>query len=293
MNILTFDIEEWAIEKAKTGRTDAIYYSKYDNMLTQVLDLLDQHQMHATCFCTGEMAVEFPRVVQLIANKGHEIACHSHVHQWCNKMSAEAFDEDTHKAVDSLEQCIGKKVKGYRAPAFSITEKTPYAFEILYKHGITYDASIFPCSRDFGGFPSFGHQIPTRIKHEGIEMYEFPIPTANIFGKKIAWSGGGYFRLLPHPIIKHYANSSEYVMSYFHLNDLIVEPMRLMTRERYEEYFKEPGTFIKRVNRMLKGGIAIGNTYNKLEKLIEQNKFINIQTAIPRINWDKTPIKQL
>ena len=247
MNILTFDIEEWALEKAKTGITNPLFYSKFDKMLNQVLDLLEQRQLYATCFCTGEMAVEFPQVVQLIASKGHEIACHSHTHQWCNKMSAEAFDEDTHKAVDSLEQCIGQKVKGYRAPAFSITEKTPHAFEILHKHGIIYDASVFPCPRDFGGFASFVHQVPTLIKYKGIEIYEFPIPVTNILGKTMAWSGGGYFRLFPYPAIKYLANHSEYIMSYFHLNDLLSEPMQLMTRQRYEEYFKDKDVEIVRI----------------------------------------------
>lgn len=293
MNILTFDIEEWAIEKAKVGGGNSSNYTKFDDMLDQVLELLDLNHIHATCFCTGKMAEEFPHVVRLIASQGHEIACHSHIHQWCNKMSMQEFDEDTKQAVDALEQCIGKKILGYRAPAFSITENTPYAFEILHKYGIVYDASIFPCPRDFGGFPSFGYQIPTLIKYRGIELYEFPIPVANICGKKMAWSGGGYFRLLPYPIIQHLAKQSEYVMSYFHLNDLIAEPMQLMTRQRYEEYFKEPGTWINRLNRMIKGGIAIGNTYDKMSKLIQENKFINIQTAISNINWADTPIKQI
>ena len=293
MNILTFDIEEWALEKAKTGITNPLFYSKFDKMLNQVLDLLEQCQLHSTCFCNGKMAIDFPQVVQLIASKGHEIACHSHTHHWCNKMSVKEFDEDTYKAIDSLEQCIGQKVKGYRAPAFSITETTPYAFEVLHKHGIIYDASVFPCLRDFGGFPSFGYKVPTRIKYNGIEMYEFPIPIVNFLGKTIAWSGGGYFRLLPYPIIKQLTNQSNYVMSYFHLNDLIVEPMRLMTRERYEEYFKEQGTLTNRISRMIKGGIAIGNTYNKLDKFVQNKPFINIQTAISEIDWSTTPIKHL
>lgn len=293
MNILTFDIEEWAIEKAKTHNGNSERYAQFDKMLNQVLELLDQNQVQTTCFCTGKMAEEFPHVVRLIANHGHEIACHSHNHQWCNKMTIQEFYNDTHQAIDTLEQCIGKKILGYRAPAFSITEKNPYAFEILHQHGIIYDASVFPCHRDFGGFPTFGYQQPTRIQYNGIELYEFPIPIANILGKKMAWSGGGYFRILPYPIIKECAKKSDYIMSYFHLNDLISEPMKLMSRQRYEEYFKEPGTLTNRISRMIKGAATIGNTYNKLTKLIQNNQFINIETAIAKTNWNKVPIKLL
>ena len=293
MNILTFDIEEWALEKAKAGGGDAERFIRFDEMLERTLDLLQRNQLHATCFCTGKMAEEFPHIIHKLAELGHEIACHSHLHQWCNKMTKEEFENDTYIAINTIEQCIGKKVLGYRAPAFSITEKTPYAFEILSKNGIVYDASVFPAQRDFGGFPSFGSAVPSRIRYNNVEILEFPIPIANVFRKDIAWSGGGYFRLMPYPMISYLKNHSNYTMSYFHLNDLLKEPWKLMSKERYEEYFKEPGTLKNRIVRMIKGNISVGNTFNKLSKFIKTGDFINIQTAIEKIDWTNTPIIQL
>lgn len=293
MNILTFDIEEWAIEKAKAGGGDIKRFVRFNDMLEQTLDVLKTNQIHATCFCTGKMAEEFPHIIRKLSEQGHEIACHSHLHQWCNKMTKEEFENDTYIAIDTIEQCIGKKVLGYRAPAFSITEKTPYAFEILSKNGIIYDASVFPTQRDFGGFPSFGSAVPSRIRYNDTEILEFPIPTARIFGKDIAWSGGGYFRLIPYPIISYLQKDSSYTMSYFHLNDLIQAPWKLMSKDRYEEYFKESGTLKNRILRMVKGNISVGNTFDKLSKFIRTGEFINIQAAIEKINWANTPIIQL
>ena len=203
------------------------------------------------------------------------------------------MQEDTHAAIDTLEQCVGEKVKGYRAPAFSITEKNPYAFEILVKNGIEYDASIFPAARDFGGFPSFGYDVPTRVQYHGIEIKEYPIPLLHLGKWKTAYSGGGYFRLFPYGIIHRTMNKSDYAMTYFHINDLITEPAKLMSREAYEAYFKEPGTLINRYKRFIKSNIGTSDAMAKLIRLLHSNDFVTIAKAAKSINWENAPIKQL
>ena len=293
MNILTFDIEEWALESTRKEGVRAEKMAEYDRLFNQLMELLEARSLHATCFCTGMMANAFPHIVQQLADKGHEIACHSYAHTWCNKMTREQMQEDTHAAVDALEQCIGQKVKGYRAPAFSITAQNPYAFEILAQNGIEYDASIFPATRDFGGFPSFGQDTPTRVQYKGIEIKEYPIPLMHIGKWKTAYSGGGYFRLFPYRLIRNTMNKSDYAMTYFHINDLISEPKKLLSREAYESYFKEPGTLINRYKRFIKSNIGTGDAMSKLCRLLQENDFMNIQTADTHINWNETPIIQL
>ena len=214
MNILTFDIEEWYIEKFFKGN-EAEKFKAYDSTLMRILDLLDQHSLKATFFCVGALGEHFPYVVKRIAESGHEIGCHSNVHKWVNLMTDQELREDTRKAIDQLEQCTGKKVKSYRAPAFSIGEVNKQAFQILAECGIENDASIFPGMRDFGGFPSFnGGERPCRISYAGVEINEFPITmcTLPIVNKKIAYSGGGYFRLLPLSFVKSQMKASDYVM---------------------------------------------------------------------------------
>ena len=66
-----------------------------------------------------------------------------------------------------------------------------------------------------------------------------------------------------------------------------------MSKERYEEYFKEPGTLKNRILRMVKGNISVGDTFNKLSKFIKTGDFINIQKAIDKTDWANTPIIQL
>ena len=81
MNILSFDIEEWYIEKEfHGGRTNQ--YKKYDNYLNHILNLLEQQGVKATFFCVGKLTESFPNIIKLIANNGHEIGCHSNTHRW-------------------------------------------------------------------------------------------------------------------------------------------------------------------------------------------------------------------
>ena len=137
MNILTFDIEEWFLEKNYFGAKES-RYAEYDRLLDEVLGKLSEKGLKGTFFCVGKLASDFPQVVRKIDAAGHEVGCHSNVHQWLNKMSFQEAMEDTHAAVDSLQQCIGKKVMSYRAPAFSIGSDNKWAFEVLAENGITH-----------------------------------------------------------------------------------------------------------------------------------------------------------
>ena len=244
--------------------------------------------LKATFFCVGGMVDGFSHVVKLIDQRGHEIGCHSYCHTWLNKMSHDEVLQDTKDAVYSLEQCIGKKVLSYRAPAFSIGENNKWAFEILAECGIKRDASVFPSGRDFGGFPNFGHKTPVTISCEGITLKEFPICTTSILGKELAYSGGGYFRFFPLWFIRRELAKSDYAMCYFHLGDLIPETSRMMSREAYETYFKEKGTYLNRFKRRIKSNLGKKTAFDKIKALIRSTAFCDLSVVDDSINWEIT-----
>ena len=292
MNILTFDLEEWYLQKYLWGNNSQ-KYTEYNNCLEYILDLLDQMHYKGTFFCVGMMGKEFPEVVRRIAERGHEIGCHSHKHGWLNKMSKDEAQEDTRVAIDVLEQCIGKKIKSYRAPAFSIGEENKWAFEVLAECGIERDASIFPASRELGGFPQFKEHVPSIVKYQGLGIKEFPIPITKVFGKEIAFSGGGFFRLLPLWFVKSRMKRSDYNMCYFHIDDLITTLFPLYTPELYEYYFKEPGTRINRYKRYVKKNVGKAWAMKHLEELLSFISFCNIEEADNMVNWDQVPMVSL
>lgn len=286
MNILTFDIEEWYYEKVFRGGR-IFRYQQFDEAFAKVMYELDKLDIKATFFCVGQLAVEFPEVVKTIVAKGHEIGCHSNNHTWLDKMDEKTLYRDTTEALKALEDVSGQKVTCYRAPAFSITPKNKWAVNVLSDCGIESDASICPTNRDFGGYKDFPQDTPCVISHEGASLKEYPICLTNIIGKQMAYSGGGYFRLMPLWLVNRIMTRREYNIFYFHLADLLNDKVKLMSKAEYEKYFKEPGTFKKRLKRYVMKNLGRGDNYGKLCLLLENHLFISIAEAGKQIDWIK------
>jgi polysaccharide deacetylase family protein (PEP-CTERM system associated) len=189
----------------------------------------------ATFFVLGWLAERYPDLVRRIQKEGHEIACHGYAHKLIYTQSKEELREDVRKAKTVLEDITGSEVIGYRAPNYSITNKSQWAFEILVEEGFEYDSSIFPIRHDFYGMPNAprfpfiislnGNQnveflilnyeliktqnskleISNSLTHSLINsraLIEFPLSTVKLLGQNFPISGGGYFRLFPYSLIR-------------------------------------------------------------------------------------------
>lgn len=90
----------------------------------RVLGMLDELNIRATFFVVADVTEHYPGLVQQIAARGHEIACHG-LHHACKihpktkepLMSQGEFEERTLQAKKILEEASGQEVRGYRAPA--------------------------------------------------------------------------------------------------------------------------------------------------------------------------------
>lgn len=292
MNILSFDIEEWYLEtKLHGGREHK--YKQFDSQLSSVLDLLDQKNIKATFFCLGKVASDYPHIVSSIHNRGHEIACHSNEHTWLTALTPDELRRDTQDAIKALEDVCAERITSYRAPAFTITENNKWALEILAECGIENDATVFPSRRDYGGFPSFPYDTPCLIKTKSGILREFPIGVAKVLGREMAYSGGGYFRLLPYSIASNLMKKKDYNICYFHLSDLISDEKKMFSKSEFEAYYKEPGSLKNRTIRYLKTNIGSGDAFKKLVKLVSSEKFVNMSSAVELINWSESPIVEL
>ena len=139
-----------------------------------------------------------------IANRGHEPASHGYGHELVYEVGPERFRQDVRVSKSILENISGRKIRGYRAPSYSVTQQSLWALEILVEEGYAYDSSIFPIRHDVYGIPG-GERFPHVIETPSGPIREFPISTLEMKlpGKKIRLpiAGGGYLRLLPAPLV--------------------------------------------------------------------------------------------
>ena len=192
MNILTFDIEEWFHildnNSTKSEKNWCNYEYRLDANMDKIFDLLDRNNQNATFFCLGWVARKFPHILRKIDDLGYEIATHSDLHQLAYEQSKSVFKQDLEKSIKSIEDIIGKKVKSYRAPGFSIKEDNVWVFEELVKQGIEIDCSVFPAKRSHGGLESYEYSEPSLLNINGVELKEFPINLYKVGNTNVIFS---------------------------------------------------------------------------------------------------------
>lgn len=204
-NILTLDVEDWYQSSlAILGQADQKSVPPTENVVDNtrhLMCILAEYNVHTTCFVLGTVAERYPALVYEIRAAGHEVATHGYGHELVYRLTPEQFCADVRRSIESLENIIGEKVHGYRAPYFSITHKSEWALQVLTELGIEYDSSIFPIRRKLYGFPGW-EGFPHTTRTATGDLREFPISTISLLGQNLPIGGGGYFRVLPYSLIQ-------------------------------------------------------------------------------------------
>jgi polysaccharide deacetylase family protein (PEP-CTERM system associated) len=199
VHVFTVDLEEYfhveafadVVSQSRWGN----YPSRVESSTRRLLDLLDESQATATFFVLGWLAERHGPLLREISKRGHEIACHSFWHRLTYTLSPREFEADAKLSKDVIEQTVGVRLHGYRAPSFSITRDCLWALDVVAQCGFTYDASIFPIHHDIYGLPA----APRRpFLACGESLTVCPMTTFRFLGKH-NWpvGGGAYLRLMP------------------------------------------------------------------------------------------------
>jgi polysaccharide deacetylase family protein (PEP-CTERM system associated) len=229
--VLTFDLEDWhQIIHRSLGLADwDRRHEAFERQLTTALDLLDELGVRATFFVLGMCAKNYPDAVREIAARGHELASHGFAHVRVHQQGPEEFRQDVSAAVELIEKLAGQRPVGYRAPAFSITRETVWAYEVLADLGFEYDSSQYDTPRlpeRLAGIPA----EPYRLEVNGKSLVEFPIAVGRWRGRRIPIGGGSYWRVLPKSILfgalRAAASPNAAPVLYFHPYELDPEPLR-------------------------------------------------------------------
>jgi polysaccharide deacetylase family protein (PEP-CTERM system associated) len=246
--LLTIDVEDYfQVENFKPWipfNTWSSYELRVEKNIHRLLDLFDTftltrnpkplpHEIHnsdseanligarnpikATFFILGWIAERLPNLVREIHSRGHEVASHGYAHKLCSECSPDESKADLIRSKKLLEDIIGDRVYGYRAPSFAINNDI---LKIIKDCGYQYDSSY----NSFNLHGRYGKISLDGIEKNGIAVkipntqhpvedpgfpigasstfYELPISNVQFERLVIPWGGGSYFRIIPFPLFK-------------------------------------------------------------------------------------------
>lgn len=214
LNAFCVDLEEWwhicaadtpYIDPATWDGAPAIVERNTDALMR----MLDDEGAKGTFLTVGWVAEKYPKMMRRLVDAGHEIGCHTYFHNVVYEQAPEEFDADIARCVKVLRDITGQPVTSFRAPGFSMKRECfAWAYPILLKHGLTVDVSIVPAARDHGGVAGFDRdpfvlRIPESRFGPGGIVRCWPVSVMDFAGRTFPFSGGGYLRLFPMPLIKH------------------------------------------------------------------------------------------
>ncbi len=238
-NALTFDIEDW--HQLVEWKLNGTMPPCSRHVLAQTYDILETlaaRGVRATFFILGLVAEAYPGLVRDIAAAGHEVGSHGWSHQLIYRQTRQAFADETRRSKVLLEDVLGRRVAGYRAAEFSVTEGSRWALDVLAETGFSYDSSIVPIhSRRYGipGTPLGPHIMRTSAG----PLTEVPLTAVQRGRWHWPVGGGGSFRLLPYTVtraaIREVNVERRPAIVYFHPYEFSAAPLvpRLSSPGRY------------------------------------------------------------
>lgn len=270
-NGLSFDLEHWymatLVRDSVSNPIDRI-----ESSVDYVLSILNDHDVTATFFIVGEVAESYPDLVSRIAEAGHELGTHGQTHTSLFDLDRKSFATELDQSVAAIERAADISVKSFRAPNFSLTAKTAWAFEVLTDKEFIYDSSVFPVKTPMygvGNAPvgpySVNNSQPFTPSSENT-LVEAPLAVHPRF--KLPAAGGFYARFLPTRIAEWGINALNArqlpAVLYFH-------PWEFNPAVRSNE----PPAHARWISYY-----GLEETRETLNRLLEQYSFDSILTAI-------------
>lgn len=271
MNILTIDVEEFTLSGVNY---DVHYESRLEQEVGLLLDILDDMNIKATFFYPGEIVDKHTDILQEIARR-FDIGLHGYRHLEATKMSTEEFRQDVLRAKDTVEALTGKSVSKFRAPRFALNKDY---VKVLFDCGIETDCSCVNINHQFGK-KIIERAKPCLLEYKGRTIKEFPPTSISFLGKGFGFLGGGYFRLLPYGLIRHFSErNKDYLLTYVHPRDFdAAQPVvgNISPARKFKSY------------------VGLQGAEKKLRHWLTEYTFTDITTAEKLIDWQSVPVVEL
>ena len=200
VNGLSVDVEDWFQVGAFEGVIDRSNWDglsdRVERNCSAILDMFAAADVKATFFTLGWVAQRHGGLMRRIVEAGHELASHGWDHERVFRLDQTSFTADLERSRKVLEDAAGVQITGYRAPSFSIDQRTPWAYMALAEQGFVYSSSVAPISHDHYGWPEAPRFAFKPLPWS--DLVEIPVTTAHFAGRRLAAGGGGFFRVLPY-----------------------------------------------------------------------------------------------
>lgn len=188
---LSVDVEEWYhncwVPEYLDPESRPRLPEELDRLLPLVAEEFARSGARATFFVLGEVAGRTAPRLRELAAAGHEIACHSFHHYRANNLSCERFRAEIVRAKATLEQAVGREIRGFRAPEWSLRDLANPRLRIVAEAGFTYDSSLVPAA---GAGSSANPERPMRLTWPGgLTLIEIPPLT---WGGRLRLPAGGW-----------------------------------------------------------------------------------------------------
>ena len=203
VNAMSVDVEEYfqvsAFESHVPFERWETIPGRVEAAMDRILAMFELAGVRATFFTLGWIAERHPGMLRRVVDAGHEIASHGMHHVRVINQDRATFAADIRRAKGVLEDVTGQRVRGYRAPSYSIGRTNLWALDELAEAGHVYSSSIFPGAHDAYGMAE-APRFAFRVQDSGI--LEIPVTTVEAGGKRFPCAGGGFFRLYPYALTR-------------------------------------------------------------------------------------------
>ena len=165
--LFSFDVDAEAVmigdHPEASQYLDVIAHQRYGPQVAvpRLLRMLDRLKLRTTFFVPGWVAETWPDVIRSIRDAGHEIGHHGYVHE-----SVRGIDEETeigylHRGFAALDEVLGIRPIGYRAPSCDMNYRTP---SLLAREGFRYDSSLMDSDHPYRLAAGAGPDAPSLVE---------------------------------------------------------------------------------------------------------------------------------
>jgi polysaccharide deacetylase family protein (PEP-CTERM system associated) len=257
---LTVDVEEWF---HICGVNGPLALDRWPSLPSRVvgntealLGMLDRHGVRATFFVLGYVADRFPKLIGSIRAGGHEIGSHGHLHTRVYEMTPESFSADLDRSVAALAAAGATAITAFRAPEWSINDRSLWALDVLAARGIRVDSSMAPLR--LVGNAAYEQAIHRRTTSAGA-IVECPPMVSRRWGQNVPGGGGWGLRMRP-PVatlreLEARARAGRPSILWIHPWEIDDDPprVRLPRAKWFAHYFRLAG-FRARLDTILRDG---------------------------------------